>query len=184
MAEVVRQFLSGRGSTHPSATRSGGAGSARTTVPSPHPYLLLKMDERRRDRAPLAHECGHGIPRTVAAQGIFQRDTPLTLAETASVVRRDRHFRRLMDQATDRPIAARCWPEHSRARFALCSASRHVEVEERSHTHPSHRGESRSDRSASSGTRPSMRCWATSVRRAMDTVSWWSLRAPLHPHPW
>lgn len=59
---------------------------AHPTVPSAHPYLLLNYQGKIRDVMTLAHELGHGVHQILAAkQGPLLADTPLTLAETASV---------------------------------------------------------------------------------------------------
>jgi oligoendopeptidase F len=56
------------------------------TVPSVHPYILMNYHGKFRDVMTLAHELGHGIHQVLAAdQGYLLADTPLTLAETASV---------------------------------------------------------------------------------------------------
>ncbi len=65
--------------------KRGGAFCA-AAVPSVFPYVLLNYTARRRDVLTLAHELGHGVHFALAArQGIFHQNTPLTLAETASV---------------------------------------------------------------------------------------------------
>jgi len=59
---------------------------AHPTVPSAHPYLLLNYLGKARDVMTLAHELGHGVHQVLAGpQGALMSDTPLTLAETASV---------------------------------------------------------------------------------------------------
>ena len=59
---------------------------AHPTVPDAHPYLLLNYQGKTRDVMTLAHELGHGVHQVLAAeQGHLMADTPLTLAETASV---------------------------------------------------------------------------------------------------
>ncbi len=56
------------------------------TVPSCHPYILLNFQGKIRDVMTLAHELGHGIHQYLANKnGLLISDTPLTLAETASV---------------------------------------------------------------------------------------------------
>src|SRR5262245_47811254 len=51
----------------------------------------------------LAHELGHGVHQVLAAgQGHLMADTPLTLAETASVFGEMLTFRALLDAETDR----------------------------------------------------------------------------------
>lgn len=76
---------------------------AHPTVPSVHPYLLLNYMGRGRDVMTLAHELGHGVHQLLAAeQGTLMSNTPLTLAETASVFGEMLTFRALLD-GEDRP---------------------------------------------------------------------------------
>jgi len=71
-------------------------------VPSAHPYLLLNYQGRTRDVMTLAHELGHGVHQVLAArQGHLMADTPLTLAETASVFGEMLTFRALLDAEKD-----------------------------------------------------------------------------------
>lgn len=75
---------------------------AHPTVPSAHPYLLLNYQGKTRDVMTLAHELGHGVHQLLAAgQGHLLADTPLTLAETASVFGEMLTFRKLLAQASD-----------------------------------------------------------------------------------
>ena len=56
------------------------------TVPSVHPYILVNFQNKLRDVTTLAHELGHGVHQVLASKnGLLVSDTPLTLAETASV---------------------------------------------------------------------------------------------------
>jgi oligoendopeptidase F len=86
------------------AVRPGKASGAfaHPTVPSAHPYLLLNYQGRVRDVMTLAHELGHGVHQVLAArQGYLMADTPLTLAETASVFGEMLTFRALLARETD-----------------------------------------------------------------------------------
>jgi oligoendopeptidase F len=75
---------------------------AHPTVPRAHPYLLLNYQGRVRDVMTLAHELGHGVHQVLAArQGYLMADTPLTLAETASVFGEMLTFRALLARETD-----------------------------------------------------------------------------------
>jgi len=75
---------------------------AHPTVPSVHPYVLLNFYGRPRDVMTLAHELGHGVHQVVAAdQGTLMADTPLTLAETASVFGEMLVFRALVSDEDD-----------------------------------------------------------------------------------
>ncbi len=76
---------------------------AHPTVPSVHPYLLVNYHGRTRDVMTLAHELGHGVHQVLAgdAQGYLLSNTPLTLAETASVFGEMLTFRALLDAEHD-----------------------------------------------------------------------------------
>ncbi|MBL4740966.1 MAG: M3 family oligoendopeptidase [Sneathiella sp.] len=88
------------------AGKSPGA-FAHPTVPSAHPYLLLNYQGKIRDVMTLAHELGHGVHQVLAGpQGGLLSDTPLTLAETASVFGEQLTFRALLEAETD-PVKRR-----------------------------------------------------------------------------
>jgi oligoendopeptidase F len=71
-------------------------------VPSAHPYVLLNYQGRTRDVMTLAHELGHGVHQVLAGgQGALMADTPLTLAETASVFGEMLTFQKLLRNETD-----------------------------------------------------------------------------------
>jgi oligoendopeptidase F len=99
-AGVVERFFTGRWiDAPPTPVKRSGAFSA-STVPSVHPYVLLNYTGKRRDVMTLAHELGHGLHQTLAReQGIFHQDTPLTVAETASVFAEEIVFGRLLEGA-------------------------------------------------------------------------------------
>ncbi len=72
------------------------------TVPSVHPYILMNYQGKTRDVMTLAHELGHGVHQVLSAkQGGLMADTPLTLAETASVFGEQLTFRKLLAQQPD-----------------------------------------------------------------------------------
>lgn len=72
---------------------------AHPTVPSAHPYLLLNYLGKTRDVMTLAHELGHGVHQVLSAgQGALMADTPLTLAETASVFGEMLTFQELLNR--------------------------------------------------------------------------------------
>ncbi len=67
------------------------------TVPSVHPYILMNYQGNIRDIMTLAHELGHGVHQVLSGkQGVLMSDTPLTLAETASVFGEQLTFRKLL----------------------------------------------------------------------------------------
>jgi oligoendopeptidase F len=76
--------------------KRGGAFCA-STLPSLHPYVLLNYTGNLRDVMTVAHELGHGVHQYLARErGLFEQDTPLTTAETASVFGEMLVFRRLL----------------------------------------------------------------------------------------
>ena len=100
MAEQAEPFFSRNWiDAEPRAGKSSGAFSHPVT-PSAHPYILMNFSGKSRDVMTLAHEMGHGIHQRLAAdRGYLMSDTPLTLAETASVFAEMLAFRRLVDSA-------------------------------------------------------------------------------------
>ncbi|PIE08130.1 MAG: oligoendopeptidase F [Rhodobacterales bacterium] len=75
---------------------------AHPTVTDAHPYVMLNYLGKPRDVMTLAHELGHGVHQVLAAgQGELLSQTPLTLAETASVFGEMLTFRKLLDGARD-----------------------------------------------------------------------------------
>lgn len=67
---------------------------------SHHPYVMLNYTGKRRDVLVLAHELGHGLHQVLGnRQGPFHHETPLTVAETASVFGESIVFNRLLEQS-------------------------------------------------------------------------------------
>ncbi|MFQ5773382.1 MAG: M3 family oligoendopeptidase [Kiloniellaceae bacterium] len=86
LAEVGARFFDRPWIDAPVRPGKAPGAFAHPTVPSAHPYLLLNYQGRMRDVMTLAHELGHGVHQVLAGpQGHLMADTPLTLAETASV---------------------------------------------------------------------------------------------------
>jgi oligoendopeptidase F len=66
-----------------------------------HPYVFMNFMGERRDVLTLAHELGHAVHQTLAAPlGTLLSDTPLTMAETASIFGEGLVFERLLGEAT------------------------------------------------------------------------------------
>ena len=75
---------------------------AHPTVPSAHPFVLLNYQGKTRDVMTLAHELGHGVHQVLAAaHGPILSQTPLTLAETASVFGEMLTFQAVLRETTD-----------------------------------------------------------------------------------
>jgi oligoendopeptidase F len=102
LARIGERFFRSRWIDAPVRPGKAPGAFAHPTVPSAHPYLLLNYQGRLRDVMTLAHELGHGVHQVLAAgQGALMADTPLTLAETASVFGEMLTFRALLARETD-----------------------------------------------------------------------------------
>lgn len=102
MAEIAEPFFD-RGWIDAGVKPGKAPGAfAHSTVTEVHPYVLLNYLGKQRDVMTLAHELGHGVHQVLAAgQGELLAETPLTLAETASVFGEMLTFRKLLDAAPD-----------------------------------------------------------------------------------
>ncbi len=86
MAEIAEQFFEKKWIHAPIMEGKRGGAFAHPCVPDAHPYVMVNYTGDLRDVATVAHELGHGVHQVLAAgQGMFNSDTPLVLAETASV---------------------------------------------------------------------------------------------------
>ncbi|MBV9828669.1 MAG: M3 family oligoendopeptidase [Alphaproteobacteria bacterium] len=102
MAAVGERFFASRWIDAPVRPGKSPGAFAHPTVPGAHPYLLLNYQGKLRDVMTLAHELGHGVHQVLAAdQGALMADTPLTLAETASVFGEMLTFRAFLARESD-----------------------------------------------------------------------------------
>ncbi|HYC64830.1 MAG TPA: M3 family oligoendopeptidase, partial [Reyranellaceae bacterium] len=102
LAQVGQKFFVSGWIDAPARPGKSPGAFAHPTVPSAHPYLLLNYQGKVRDVMTLAHELGHGVHQVLAApQGALMADTPLTLAETASVFGEMLTFQSLLKSAPD-----------------------------------------------------------------------------------
>lgn len=102
MAAIAEPFFA-RGWIDAGANPGKSPGAfAHPTVADAHPYVMLNYLGKPRDVMTLAHELGHGVHQTLAAeQGDLLSSTPLTLAETASVFGEMLTFRKLLSETDD-----------------------------------------------------------------------------------
>ncbi|MCF6188439.1 MAG: M3 family oligoendopeptidase [Desulfobulbaceae bacterium] len=86
IAEIAAQFFNNNWIHAPIMEGKRGGAFAHPCVPDTHPYVMVNYTGNLHDVATVAHELGHGVHQVLAAdQGMFNSDTPLVLAETASV---------------------------------------------------------------------------------------------------
>ncbi|CAN5810850.1 M3 family oligoendopeptidase [soil metagenome] len=84
----------------PRAGKQSGAYSHPVTADR-HPYFFMNYMGERRDVLTLAHELGHAVHQTLCQPlGTLLADTPLTLAETASIFGEGLVFERLLAGAS------------------------------------------------------------------------------------
>jgi len=112
MADIAGRFFENNWIDAPVRPGKSPGAFSHPTVPSVHPYVLLNYQGKPRDVMTLAHELGHGVHQVMAAgQGALMAQTPLTLAETASVFGEMLTFRSLLEKTA----------EPARRKALLCS---------------------------------------------------------------
>lgn len=85
-ASIAEKFFSQNWIHAPVIHGKRGGAFAHPCVPDIHPYVLVNYTGNLRDISTVAHELGHGVHQILSAQkGYYSSDTPLPLAETASV---------------------------------------------------------------------------------------------------
>ncbi len=102
LATIGRKFFAENWIDVPVRPGKSPGAFAHPTVPSAHPYLLLNYQGKTRDVMTLAHELGHGVHQVLSnKQGALMADTPLTLAETASVFGEMLTFQEILKREKD-----------------------------------------------------------------------------------
>lgn len=103
MANIGKEFFEKNWIDVPTRVGKRGGAFMSPTTAKLHPYILLNYQGKSRDVMTLAHELGHGIHQTLANKnGQLMSDTPLTLAETASVFGEQLTFRKLLNDETNK----------------------------------------------------------------------------------
>ena len=102
MADIGARFFAERWIDAPVRPGKSSGAFSHPCVPTVHPYILLNFQGKVRDAVTLAHELGHGVHQVLAGgQGHLRSQTPLTLAETASVFGEMLTFQALLDAEDD-----------------------------------------------------------------------------------
>lgn len=98
MAEIAELFFDRNWIHAPLIEGKQGGAFAHPAVTDAHPYVLVNYTGNLRDVSTVAHELGHGVHQYMAKdKGYFNSDTPLVLAETASVFAELLVFHRQLD---------------------------------------------------------------------------------------
>ncbi len=83
---IAEQFFKSSWIHAPILRGKRGGAFAHPCVPEVHPFVMVNYTGTLRDVSTVAHELGHGVHQVLAAEnGYYNSDTPLVLAETASV---------------------------------------------------------------------------------------------------
>jgi oligoendopeptidase F len=157
------------------AAKRGGA-YCHSTIPSAHPYVFLNFTGTRRDVMTLAHELGHGIHQYLArGQGLLNCDTPLTTAESSSILAETLVFRSLLELASSKEerLGLIC----SKIEDVFATVFRQVAMyrfEERVHTARRARGELDSDFIGSVWMQTQSEMFGASVTLLDHYRTWWS----------
>ncbi len=86
MADIGNLFFEHNWIHAPLLDGKRGGAFAHPAVPDANPFILVNYTGNLRDVSTVAHELGHGIHQYLAKEkGYLNADTPLVLAETASV---------------------------------------------------------------------------------------------------
>jgi oligoendopeptidase F len=136
----------------PRAGKQSGA-YAHPVTADRHPYVFMNYMGERRDVLTLAHELGHAVHQTLCAPlGTLLADTPLTLAETASIFGEGLVFDRCWPRRRRR-TARGCWPARSRTGSTPSSARSPSTASSAASTRPARTASCRPTRSAACGWR-------------------------------
>ena len=100
--EIVERFFGESWIDAPPRDNKRPGAFCATNVPGVHPYVFMNYTGDRRSVLTLAHELGHGLHGYLAMPlGLFNANTPLTTAETASVFGEALTFKRLLATEED-----------------------------------------------------------------------------------
>ncbi len=176
LGDLARRFFAERWIDAPVRPAKRGGAFCASGAPSVHPYVLLNYTSRRRDVLTLAHELGHGVHFALAAgQGVFHQNTPLTLAETASVFGETIVFGRLLN--ADQAPASRLALLAEHLEGAIATVFRQVAMnrfEETVHTARRGEGELSVDRLSELWIDSQREMLGDSVELTPGYETWWS----------
>ncbi len=176
MAEIADGFFTGERIHAPLLTGKRGGAFAHPTVPSARPYVLVNYAGRRQDVFTVAHELGHGVHQVLAArQGLYNSDTPLVLAETASVFAEMLVFKAMLKDVQSAQLKRALICEKLESIFA--TIFRQVAMnrfEKAMHEGRRNMGELSDEQLASFWLETQQAMFADSVRLSENYRLWWS----------
>ncbi|HYI98660.1 MAG TPA: M3 family oligoendopeptidase [Thermoleophilaceae bacterium] len=176
LGDAAAGFFAGSYIDAPPAPGKRGGAFCSYTVPSAHPYVLLNHTGRIGDALTMAHELGHGVHAALARpRGMFEFTTPLTVAETASIVGETIVLERLLTQAPDADTRLALLAESLDG--AVAAVFRQIAMnrfEHQVHTERRESGELSVERLGSAWLETQADLLGDSVEPSEDYGAWWS----------
>ncbi|MDA8164904.1 MAG: M3 family oligoendopeptidase [Desulfobacteraceae bacterium] len=176
MAEIASFFFDRRWIHAPLLDGKRGGAFAHSCIPEVHPYVMVNYTGTLRDLSTVAHELGHGVHQFLAAErGYFNSQTPLVLAETASVFGELLLFNHQLDlienEAERRAFICQKLESIFATIFRQVSMNR---FEDRVHTARREQGELGSEQIAAHWLATQRAMFEDSVTLRDDYAMWWS----------
>lgn len=176
MAEIASRFF--QENWIDASVRPGKRGGAfsHPAVPSVHPYVMVNYTGKLRDVMTVAHELGHGVHQFLASsKGYLNSQTPLTIAETASVFGEMLTFERIMSQLSEprERLAFLC----NKIEDILATVFRQIAMnrfEDKYHTRRREAGELNSEELGRIWIQTQAEMFGDSVFLTDDYSFWWS----------
>lgn len=177
LAEIAELFFTKRWIHAPLVEGKRGGAFAHPCTPDIHPYIMVNYTGNIRDVSTVAHELGHGIHQHLAGaeQGYLNSDTPLVLAETASVFAELILFSHQLEQLSNPAQRTAFIAQKLESIFA--TVFRQIAMnrfEELSHTARREEGEVSAERLGALWRQTQQEMFGDSVTLTDDYSVWWS----------
>lgn len=176
MADIAARFFDSNYIHAPVFAGKRGGAFAHPCVPDVHPYVMVNYTGSLRDVSTVAHELGHGIHQVLAAEkGYFASDTPLVLAETASVFAELLVFKAQLDLLDDTQEKKAFICQKLESIFATVFRQTAMNrFEDAMHTGRREQGELSSDQLSEFWLATQRHMFADAVTLSQDYGIWWS----------
>jgi len=176
LAEIAEKFFDRSWIHAPISHGKRGGAFAHPCVPEIHPYVLVNYTGSLRDISTVAHELGHGVHQVLSAeQGYYNSDTPLPLAETASVFAELLVFNAQLDLLSDNDEKRAFICQKLESIFATVFRQTAMNrFEQRMHNSRRDDGELSSEKFNSHWMETQQAMFGDSVTLTEDYAGWWS----------
>ncbi len=176
MADIARMFFEKNWIHAPILPGKQGGAFAHPCTPEVHPYVMVNYTGNIRDISTIAHELGHGVHQYLAAEcGYYNSDTPLVLAETASVFAELLLFNYQLELLHDKKERAAFIGQKLESIFATVFRQTAMNrFEELSHNARRDQGELSSDELSKLWLSTQEEMFQGSVKLSSDYAIWWS----------